>query len=577
MQTDFTLNKPLSKTEFSVIDVETTGLSAQANNIIEIGIVKVKNLKIVDKFATLVNSGYNIPSFITQLTGITNGDVKQAPHFDYVAESVLEFIGDSVISGHNFSFDESFLNAELIRNDRSPLDHHKICTLKISRKLFPTLRSKSLSSVAHHLKIRNKNSHRALGDAETTAKILIKIIKKLSAEEGIETLEDLIKYQTYTVNRLSKTKIKPQLQDALFACPNLPGVYFFINKRNEIIYVGKAKSLSDRLKSYFSPSAGRKAKKIVRQAAKVKYITTNSELTALLTEAETIKKVNPRLNSQLKRYGHKYFLKVDKNHAFPSIDISNYFDFDGNDYFGLYLSRKKAESVKELIDKTFSLRECTEKEFKKKRRCFLAEIERCTIPCEIPDKERYKSELEEVYKFLRGENQSAINRLLNKMKEYSVTQKFEKAGEIKNTVDLILKQVHQTSLLAEPVNNACVVIEISERFSKDYIALISGKMVIKSYLVNGKNNFESFLDDYYSNTIQTSFLPSEEDLEKLKISLNWLIKNRNKVRIFYLKDFVSVDDLYKAISNNSYIQIKPEEGYFDIKKIIENISEPEAV
>ncbi len=577
MQTDLTLNKLLSKTEFSVIDVETTGLSPRTNNIIEIGIVKVNKLKIIDKFSALINPGYNIPSFITQLTGITNRDVKNAPKFDSIAEKIKEFVGDSVITGHNFSFDESFLNAEMIRNDRTPFDNHKVCTLRISRKLFPGLRSKSLSNVSHHLKIRNRNSHRALSDAETTAKVLIKQIKKLSDEEGIETLEDLIRYQSYSYNRLSKSKIKPQLQDALYACPNLPGVYFFINKKNEIIYVGKAKSLSDRLKSYFSPSAGRKAKKIVKQAVKVKYITTNSELTALLTEAETIKKVNPRLNSQLKRYGNKYFLKVDKNHAFPSIDISNYFDFDGNDYFGLYLSRKKAESVKELIDKTFSLRECSGKEFKKKRKCFLAEIERCTVPCEFPDTERYKSELEEVYKFLKGENQSAINRLLNKMKEYSVTQKFEKAGEIKNTVDMILKQVHQTSLLAEPVNDACVVIEISERFSKDYIALISGKMVIKSYPVNGKNYFESFLEDYYSNTIQTSYLPSEEDLEKLKISLNWLIKNRNKVRIFYLKDFISVDDLYEAISNNSNIQIKPEEGYFNIKKIIDSISEPEAV
>ena len=113
MQTDLTLNKLLSKTEFSVIDVETTGLSARTNNIIEIGIVKVNKLKIVDKYSTLINPGYNIPSFITQLTGITNSDVRNAPTFDSVAEKVKAFVGDSVISGHNFSFDESFLNAEI--------------------------------------------------------------------------------------------------------------------------------------------------------------------------------------------------------------------------------------------------------------------------------------------------------------------------------------------------------------------------------------------------------------------------------------------------------------------------------
>ncbi len=401
MQSNRILNSHLSETDFSVIDVETTGLSARTNNIIEIGIVKIKKFKITDKYTSLINPGYEIPSFITQLTGITNRDVKTAPTFDSIAGEIQTFISDSVICGHNISFDESFLNAEMIRNDRIPFENHKVCTLKIARKLFPGLKSKSLSSVSTYLKIRNKNAHRALGDAETTAKVLIKQIKKLSDEEGIETLEDLVKYQSYSFNSFSKIKIKPQLQEALFSCPNLPGVYYFINKRDEIIYVGKAKSLNDRLKSYFSSSAGRKAKKIVRQAVRIKYFTTNSELTALLTEAETIKKINPRLNSQLKRYGNKYFLKVNKNHTFPSIDISNYFDFDGNDYFGLYLSRKKAEAVKEIVDRTFTLRECTEKEFKKKKKCFLADIERCTVPCEIPDTEKYNDELKEVYNFLK--------------------------------------------------------------------------------------------------------------------------------------------------------------------------------
>ena len=163
------------------------------------------------------------------------------------------------------------------------------------------------------------------------------------------------------------------------------------------------------------------------------------------------------------------------------------------------------------------------------------------------------------------------------MKEFASAQKFEKAGEIKETVDLILRQVHQTSLLAEPVNDARVVIEISERFSKDYIALIAGRMAIKSYPVNGRNNFESYLDDYFSNTIQTNFLPSDEDLEKLKISLNWLIKNRNKVRVFYLKDYNSVEELYKAISNKNYIPSKPDEGSFDIKMLSENFAEAETV
>lgn len=566
------LLKDLSKTEFSVLDVETTGLSARSNHVIEIGIVKVKNLKVIDKYSSLINPGYRIPAFITQLTGITNGDVKNAPSFDQIADDIKNFIGDSIISGHNLSFDDSFLTAEYLRNERIPINNPKVCTLKIAKRLYPALRSKSLSSVAYHLKIQNRNSHRALGDAETTAKILIKMIKKLIEEDFISTADDLIKYQYFTSAK-PQGNFKSGMQEALFACPDLPGVYYFINRKDEIIYVGKAKSLHERVKSYFSPSAGRKAKKIIQQARKLKYQTTNSELTALLMEAETIKKLNPRHNSQLKKYGNKYFLRITKNHKFPSVEIANHFDFNGDDYFGLYLSRKKAEVVKEIIDKTFAVRECSDKDFNKRKKCFLADIERCTAPCENSDEELYNKELNELYEFLQGKSQFALNRMLFKMKEYSAAQRFEKAGEIKSTIDLILKQVHQSSLLSEPVNNASVIIEISEKFSKDFIILICGKMAIESYPGKQPMLFKSVLDDYFNGTVQTDFMPTEEDLEKLKITMNWLIRNRDKVKIYYLKDFKTSEELYTNISNSTVKNFPSDEGCFEIKNLTARIVE----
>ena len=138
----------LDETEFSVLDVETTGLSARNNRVIEIGIVKVKNLKITDKFSTLINPGCDIPYFITQFTGISNNDVEYSPSFYDTAEAIEDFIGDSIIGGHNLSFDEGFLRYEFIRNGYEPLSNLTICTLKLSRKIFPQLRSKALASVS---------------------------------------------------------------------------------------------------------------------------------------------------------------------------------------------------------------------------------------------------------------------------------------------------------------------------------------------------------------------------------------------------------------------------------------------
>ena len=116
--------------------------------------------------------------------------------------------------------------------------------------------------------------------------------------------------------------------------------------------------------------------------------------------------------------------------------------------------------------------------------CFLAEIERCTAPCANKEKEFYFDDLNKVYEFLYGKNQFALNRLINKMKEYSELQKYEKAAEIKELIDMILAQTHKQSLLSEPVNIANVIFEITEGFNRDYVLMLSGKIFVK------KGNFK---------------------------------------------------------------------------------------
>jgi len=557
----------LKDTEFSVLDVETTGLSARNNRVIEIGIVKVKNLKIVDRYSTLINPGCDIPYFITQFTGISNSDVAYSPSFYDTAEEIEEFIGNSIVSGHNLSFDEGFLRYEFIRNGFEPLSNLNVCTLKLSRKVFLSLKSKSLASVSEHLGIINRDSHRALSDAEATAKILIKLIKKLSKEKSIKTLQQLLEFESSMVASNQVIKLPKDIHESLYSLPESPGVYYFLNKKNEIIYIGKAKSLKDRVRSYFSPTTIGKQKKIVKQAAKIKTEITNSELTALLLEAESIKLINPRHNRQLKKYGNKYFIMINKSNNYPKAEITTKFDFDGNDYFGLFISRRKAEVVMDIIDKTFALRECDEKEFKKRRKCFLADIERCTAPCVKSDDPGYFEELERVYEFLSGGNQSALNRMLNKMKEYAASEKYEKAAETKFVIDLFLSQTHKSSLLSEPINKANVLFEVSEGINKDYVLLLEGKYFIKKESVSGNDNFEIALDDFYSHTSRIDINPTEEDLEKMKISLNWLAKNRNKVRIFYLKDFSSKEELFSAISSNKASSKKSARN-FNLRRIV---------
>lgn len=561
---------PIEETEFCVVDTETTGLSPRNNNIIEIGIVKISNLKIVDRYHSMINPGRAIPYYITNLTGISDDDVYNAPFFEDIVDEIIEFMGENVISAHNLSFDKSFLRAEFRNAGRDLPQNHEVCTLKMARKLYPFLKSKSLGSVCSHLKLKNSGAHRALSDAEVTGKALIKMIKELKKTHRMTSLEELLDYQKMPGKFHQPFKVKKKLSQDVFDLPNAPGVYHFLNAKNEIIYIGKAKSLRDRVKTYFSAAAPKKAKKIVKQASRLKVELTNSELTALLLEAESIKLAKPKHNSQLKRYGNKYFLRITAKDAFPGIEICNHFDFDGNDYFGLFISRRKAETVFDVLTKIFALRECDDKELARGKRCFLAEIERCIAPCENKDKELYNSELEKVYEFLYGKNQFALNRLLNKMKYYSDTQKYEKAAEVKELVDMILAQTHKSSLLAEPVNQANVLFEVSEGGDKDYILMLEGRIFIKKYSLKEKDYFEEAIDDYYGNTLYLSAIPDEEDLEKMKITLNWMIKNRNKVRIFYLKDFTDKRELFSQISRNSFSRSSTIESTFDIKDFIKD-------
>ena len=189
------LSSPIDKANFCVFDVETTGLSPYKNKIIEIAIVKVSKLKIVDKYCTFINPGRQIPFFITNLTGISDDDVYDAPYFDEVADDIMNFISDHILIAHNLAFDQSFLKTELKNCSREKITNPGVCTVKLARRLYPNLRSKSLSSVSSHLRLKNKDAHRAYGDADVTAKVLIKMLKALKEKHELEIVEELISFQ----------------------------------------------------------------------------------------------------------------------------------------------------------------------------------------------------------------------------------------------------------------------------------------------------------------------------------------------------------------------------------------------
>jgi DNA polymerase-3 subunit epsilon len=534
-------------TEFAVLDFETTGTSGKLNRAIEIGIVRVKNGEILDSFQSFINPGTLVPYYITSLTGITNDDVHDAPFFEDLTSQIIDFIGDSILVAHNMPFDYSFLQNEFIRADVLLPKNETLCTLKLARKLYPELKSKSLGNLVQHFGIRHKNVHRALGDAMVTAKLLIKMITQLKDDQNITKLNELLAYQSASAIKVDSKIVKKNLAIDFSNVPSTSGVYLFKDVKGKIVYIGKAKILKTRVSNYFSSTAARKAKDIVKKASNLEYIKTNSELTALILESELIKHHKPPMNSLLKKYSQQYFIKVKQTHDYPSFSSVSKIDFDGNDYFGPYNNRETSKNLIDILNKTYRLRECSDKELNRGKKCYLLDIKRCVAPCIFANKDEYKKELESAYTFLSGENQDAVNKLLLKMRSLSEEKKYEEAGEIRDIVNQILNQLNRSSILAEPINKINALIEVKSNYKNDFLLFIEGKVIIQNLPNETENLFRIHIEDYFNYRPNLNENATNKDLGRMKIALSWLVNNRNSFKIHYLKDFNSAEEIFEKI------------------------------
>ena len=194
-----------------MLDFETTGLSpAMGDRITEVAALRIVGGRVTDRFVSLINCQTRIPSFITSLTGISQAMVDAAPPVAQVLPRLLEFIGGDTLSAHNASFDEKFLKAEAERLGMAPGHIGLVCSLKLSRRVFPGLPSYKLGMLSGQLGIRFRSAaHRAESDAEVAAEVLIHIGRHLDRHYGLGPVEpDLL----VSVNKLSAAKVPDYLQ-----------------------------------------------------------------------------------------------------------------------------------------------------------------------------------------------------------------------------------------------------------------------------------------------------------------------------------------------------------------------------
>ncbi len=281
---------------FAIIDIETTGGGIKGNRLTEICIVLLKGETIVDKYTTLVNPEKIIPPQITALTGIDNEIVASAPKFAEVAKKIDEFTKDAIFVAHNVNFDYNVL-----RNEFNELEYEftrkKLCTVRLSRKLIPGLFSYSLGNLCSSINIPLINRHRAEGDTDAT----VLLFKKLLA---LDVDFELIK--TFLHPRSRQATLPPHLSESQIEdLPETPGIYLFKDKKQKVIYAGKASNIKKRVISHFYDKMS-KEYHLGQETFFIDYTATGNELIALLLEAESIKKYYPKFNSAQKRQGLVY-------------------------------------------------------------------------------------------------------------------------------------------------------------------------------------------------------------------------------------------------------------------------------
>jgi DNA polymerase III subunit epsilon len=286
----------LEDATYVVVDLETTGLRPGQSGICEIGAVRLRGFEVEAEFETLVDPGQPIAAGASAVTGLRNEHLRGAPRPAEAVRSFLAFAGDAVLVAHNARFDLAFLDRETERLTGSRIGSPVVDTVRLARRLLAgRVAGFGLGQLAWFLGTEERPCHRALPDARATAELLLALIG-LAQERGARTVADLAELAATRTRRLLDKR------HLAFGAPTRPGVYLFLGRNDQVLYVGRARDLRARLRSYFRSDRQRPAvEAAVAAAERIEWRVTGSELEAALEELRLIRELRPPGNARVSR------------------------------------------------------------------------------------------------------------------------------------------------------------------------------------------------------------------------------------------------------------------------------------
>lgn len=407
---------PLHEATFCVLDIETTGGSPGRSKITEIAAVRLRGGRIIDRFETLVDPGRPIPAPITRITGITDAMLVGQPRIEEALERFVAFVGEDVMVAHNAPFDFRFLNYERFRIFGRYFTQPWLDTLVIARRLLRRRLDRfDLGTLAEWAGTTVRPSHRALPDAEATGELLVQLLDLL-AERGHTTLERAVGFGQGGGARYAH---KLALAEDL---PQSPGVYIMRDRDGAALYIGKARNIRRRVRSYFGPQ-GRHSRLVARAldaVARIDHEETGSELGALLRETALLRELCPPCNSRGVTTTGRRYIKLTLTDQHPRLLVVSDILEDGAAYYGPVRSERLARSALDALHALYPIQMCHP-------RCAVAGQARlvddapagCTGPCSVAHVDAHRSGVDQVRSLLESDQGAAMAQLMNRLVERS--------------------------------------------------------------------------------------------------------------------------------------------------------------
>jgi len=507
-----------------IVDVETTGIDPNHERIIELAAVKIRGDNVEDTFESFVDPERAIPRVIARLTGITSADVFGAPRAYEILPDFVDFLGNAVFVAHNCSFDWNFIETELLRAQLPKLKNSTLCTVRVARRLLTGLPSRSLGSLIKFFDIKPNHRHRALSDVLSTHQVLNHLIDRLEKQHEITELDQLLRFQNSRYEKKSIKKNLPKIEYILTQLPDASGVYKMFNKDGRILYIGKSKSLKDRVRSYFTgiESHARHTREMIRQVQDIQWTVTQTELEALLLESRLIKEFAPHFNKAGRTYRHRPCIRLGMIGNSSWVTVVEHIHSDGGKHFGPISSRKEASRLAQALVHLFGDKSDTFRSFERDG----VGLTSSKIGGRLTDEG-----LQNAQALLEGRDTQSLATLLNEINEASKNQAYEIAAQKRIFLNSLESIQSRPDFLRTPLLERTGLVVYQRKPSTEIHFMVCGVPVVHLKWTGDHDLLKTATSKFYEDAVTSVDRVTAHHMDAISVMGAWMYKQKNHISV----------------------------------------------